>query len=97
MALLQSALEDAERDLHARGLRRGRAVGQRSTRSRSAIRSRRAPVVGGAFTRGPFPLRGSPFVPAAGQYAHARPAAVTGGASYRQVVDLADIEGRSRR
>jgi penicillin amidase len=94
VALLQSALEDAERDLHARGLAPDAPWG---ALHRLTLRHPLSsfPVVGSAFTRGPFPLRGSPYVPAAGQYAHTRPAAVTGGASYRHVVDLADIAGRS--
>lgn len=94
VALLQSALEDAERDLKARGFAIDAPWGElHHLTLRHPLSG--VPVVGEAFTRGPFPLRGGPFVPAAGQYTHTRPAKVTGGASYRQVIDLADIEGRS--
>lgn len=95
VALLQSALEDAEKDLHARGLPVGAPW---SALHRLTLRHPLSslPGVGDAFTRGPFGLRGSPFAPASGQYAHTHPAAVTGGASYRHVCDLGDLEGGSR-
>lgn len=46
------------------------------------------PWLAPTFTRGPFPMPGSPFAVASGQYAHDKPLAMTVGPSYRQVVDL---------
>lgn len=51
-----------------------------------------SPWLAPTFTRGPFPMPGSPFAVASGQYAHDKPLAMTVGASYRQVVDLARPE-----
>jgi penicillin amidase len=41
-------------------------------------------------------MPGGPYTPLAGQYLHDRPAAMVVGASYRQVIDLADPEGTGR-
>ncbi len=94
-ALVARALEDAERDLQARGLGVDATWGELHTLRLKHTLSV-VPVIGEAFTRGPYPLRGSPFAPAAGQYSHKKPARVTGGASYRHVVDLSDPESRAR-
>jgi penicillin G amidase len=52
-----------------------------------------APLLGAAFTRGPDAMPGGPYTVQAGQYLHDRPASMVVGASFRQVVDLADPEG----
>jgi penicillin amidase len=55
-----------------------------------------APFLGPTFSRGPFPLPGGPFAVCSGQYAHDKPLRVTVGASYRQLIDLADPEASAR-
>ena len=88
-------MEAAAKDLAARGLpidaRWGDVHRLTLRHPLSAV-----PVIGGAFTRGPFPMGGGPFTPLSGQYFHDRPAGMVVGASYRQVVDMADPEGTSR-
>ncbi len=94
-ALLQRALGDAVLDLEARGLDADAPWGRiHRVRLRHPLSA--APVVGAVFDRGPYPAAGGPYTPLSGQYGHPRPADVTSGPSYRQVVDLADGEGRSR-
>jgi penicillin amidase len=92
--LLGEALEDARQELAARGLsldaRWGDVHRLTLRHPLSAV-----PLVGDAWTRGPLPMPGGPFTPLAGQYLHHRPVDMFVGASYRQVVDLADPEGRS--
>lgn len=95
VALLQWALEDAEKDLAARGLDAGAPWGRIHTLTLDHPLSS-VPLLGPAFTRGPWPLGGGPYAPASGQYPQAHPARVVAGASYRQVVDLADVERSSR-
>ncbi len=94
-ALVADALEAAAKDMAARGLAPDAPWGavHRLT-LRHALSE--APIVGETFTRGPFPMGGGPYTPLSGQYAHHRPASMTVGASYRQVIDLADPEGSSR-
>ena len=89
--LLGQAIDDAVKDLAARGLAldaRWGALHRLTLRHPLSA----APVIGGAFTRGPFEMAGGPFTPSAGQYRHDLPADMYAGASYRQVVDLARIE-----
>lgn len=93
--LLGEAMEAAAKDLAARGHGIDVAWGDvhRLTLRHplSAV-----PLLGAAFTRGPYRMPGGPFTPSAGQYLHGRPAAMIVGASFRQVVDLADPEGTAR-
>ncbi len=53
------------------------------------------PALGAFFNRGPMPVAGGPFTVSSGQYTHTRPGPMVVGASYRQVVDLADPEARA--
>ena len=89
--LLGQAIDDAVKDLAARGLGIDAPWG---AIHRLTLRHplSAAPAIGAAFTRGPYPMPGSPFTPCAGQYRHDLPADMYAGASYRQVVDLATIE-----
>ncbi len=94
-ALVQRALDDALLDLERRGLGIDApwgALHQLTLRHPLGT----VPLLGGILNRGPLPYPGSTFTPASGQYSHARPAAVTSGASYRHVIDLADMEGTAR-
>jgi penicillin amidase len=93
--LLADALERADQDLRARG-----ASAESSWGSLHTLTLRhplgRARLLSAAYDRGPIPLRGGPYAVVSGQYLHSRPATVVAGASYRQVVDLADPEGTAR-
>jgi penicillin amidase len=94
-ALVADALEAAGRDLAARGLASDAPWGAvHALTLRHAMSS--VPLLGDVWTRGPFPMPGGPYTVQAGQYLHDRPAAMIVGASYRQVVDLADPEGTAR-
>jgi penicillin amidase len=89
--LLGEAIEDAERDLLARGLSTDVPWG----RVHALVLRHpfgEVPLLGTAFSRGPFPMPGGPYAVASGQYFHDRPARVVVGQSYRHVVDLADPE-----
>jgi penicillin amidase len=89
--LLGQAIDDALKDLAARGLSMDARWG-----ALHALTLRHpfspVPVLGRLFSRGPFAMRGSPYTPCAGQYLHSKPCEVYAGVSYRQVVDLADPE-----
>jgi penicillin amidase len=93
--LLGEAMEDARKDLDSRGLtidaRWGEVHRLTLRHPLSAV-----PILGAAFTRGPFPMPGGPYTPSAGQYYHDRPCDMVVGASFRQVVDMADPEGTAR-
>ena len=89
--LLGQAIEDAARDLASRGLKPEARWGSVHTLTLRHPLSA-VPVLGRAWTRGPFEMAGGPFTPCAGQYLHDRPAAMVVGASYRHVVDMADPE-----
>jgi penicillin amidase len=93
--LLGEAMEAAAKDLAARGLPIDAAWGDVH---RLVLRHplSAVPVLGDAFTQGPFPMPGGPYTPLSGQYLHDRPAAMVVGASYRHVVDMADPEGSAR-
>ncbi len=92
---LGEALEEAARDLAALGLPTDARWGDVHTLTiRHALSA--APLVGPAYTLGPFRVPGGPYTVSAGQYLHDRPCAMAVGASYRQVVDLADPEGSGR-
>jgi penicillin G amidase len=87
--LLADALEAAARDAAARGLALDAPWGaaHRLTLHHPAGT---LGLLKPAFDRGPFPMPGGPYSVCSGQYRHDRPLDVTVGASYRQVVDLAD-------
>jgi len=93
--VLGEALEDAQRDLEARGFTFDTPWG-----AAHALRLQHpaggTPWLGPTFSRGPFPMPGGPFAVCSGQYAHDKPLNVTVGASYRHVIDLADSEGSAR-
>jgi len=93
--LLGEALEDAAKDLEARGHGIDVPWGEVHTLTLQHPLSA-VPVVGAAWTRGPYPVAGGPYTASAGQYLHDRPVAMRVGASYRQVVDLADPEASAR-
>ncbi len=93
--LLGEALEDAVADLKARGLSLDAPWGALHTltlRHPAGSLAATAPT----FNRGPYPMDGGPFCVASGQYLHPRPGPMLVGASYRQVVDLADPEASGR-
>ncbi len=89
---LARALEDVDRDLHARGFGTDVAWGAWHTLTLAhplgAVPGLRAFV-----ERGPHPARGGPFTPCSGQYSHARPGPMRVGPSYRQIVDLSARDG----
>ncbi len=93
--VLGEALEDAQRDLEARGLTFDSPWGAAHTLTLHHPAGG-APLLGPTFSRGPFALPGGPFAVCSGQYAHDKPLKVTVGASYRQVIDLADPEASAR-
>ncbi len=93
--VLGEALEDAQRDLEARGLTFDSPWGAAHTLTLHHPAGG-APFLGPTFSRGPFPLPGGPFAVCSGQYAHDKPLQVTVGASYRQLIDLADPEASAR-
>jgi penicillin amidase len=93
--LLGEALEDAEKDLAARGLGPDAPWGAAHVLTLHHPAGM-APLLGATFDRGPFPMPGGPYAVCSGQYLHHRPVAVGVGPSYRQVVDLGDPEGTSR-
>jgi len=92
--LLGEALEAAAKDLAERGcgidVPWGRVHTLTLRHPLSAV-----PLVGRAFTLGPYPVSGGPYTPSSGQYLHDRPMEMRVGASYRHVVDLSDPEGAS--
>jgi penicillin amidase len=92
---LGEALEDAAKDLaaagHAIDVPWGRVHTLTLQHPLSAV-----PIIGPAFTLGPYPASGGPYTPSAGQYLHDRPLAMKVGASYRHVIDFADPERSSR-
>ncbi len=89
--LLALALDDTAKDLARRGLAPDATWGSWHTLTLSHPAGS-APLLGAAFQRGPFPADGSPFSVVSGQYAHTRPGPVIAGQSYRQVVDLGDLD-----
>jgi penicillin amidase len=93
--LLAEALADALADLEARGFTLATAWGEAHTLTLHHPAGV-APLLGSSFSRGPFPMPGSPFAVCSGQYAHDKPLAMTVGPSYRHVIDLADPEGTGR-
>ena len=92
---LGEALEEAARDLAASGhsidVPWGRVHTLTLNHPLSAV-----PLIGRAFTLGPYPASGGPYTPSAGQYLHDRPLDMRVGASYRHVIDFADPERSSR-
>ncbi len=92
---LGEALEEAARDLAALGLTIDARWGDVHTLTLRHLLSS-VPGLGGAYTLGPHRMPGGPYTVSAGQYLHDRPCAMAVGASYRQVVDLADPEGTGR-
>ena len=93
--LLGEAMEAAAKDLASRGhgidVKWGEVHRLAMRHPLSAV-----PILGDAFTQGPYPMGGGPYTPLSGQYLHDRPAAMIVGASYRHVVDMADPEGSAR-
>lgn len=93
--VLGEALEAAGRDLVERGHSEktpwGRAHALTLEHPVGAVRLLRS-----TFNRGPFPLAGGPYSVCSGQYLHHDPCEVSVGASFRQVVDLGDVEGSGR-
>ena len=91
--LLARALDEVDRELHARGWTPDVTWGTWHTLTlvhplgREAPRSR-------FFDRGPWPAAGGPFTPCSGQYDQSRPGPQRVGPSYRHVVDLAEPGGR---
>ena len=88
-ALLAGALEDATKDLAARGFAHDVPWGAFHTlalRHPLGALAALAP----AFNTPAFPADGGPFSVVSGQYLHARPGPVVAGQSYRHVVDLAE-------
>lgn len=93
--LLGEAMEAAARDLADRGRTLDAKWGEVHTLT---LRHPFAAVPGlaRAYSSGPYASAGGPYTPLSGQYAHDRPCAQVVGASFRQVVDLADPEGSAR-
>lgn len=89
--VLAAALRDMLADLEQRGLALDTPWGVAHTLTLHHPAGV-SPWLAPTFTRGPFPMPGSPFAVASGQYAHDKPLSMTVGASYRQVVDLARPE-----
>lgn len=93
--VLGEALEAAHADLLSRGLSLATPWG-------AAHRLRLLHPLGSVaslaptFNRGPFPMPGGPFAVCSGQYLNDKPLDVEVGASFRHVVDLADVEGSGR-
>ncbi|MBL9085944.1 MAG: penicillin acylase family protein [Planctomycetia bacterium] len=93
--LLGEAMEAAARDLAARGLGIDARWGDVHTLTlRHPLAA--VPGLGAGFRQGPWPSGGGPYTVLSGQYLHDRPAEQVVGASFRQVVDLADPEGSAR-
>jgi penicillin amidase len=93
--LLGEAMEDAAKDLAARGLSIHARWGEvHRLTLRHPLSA--APGIGAAFTRGPYEMPGGPFTPDSGMYFHHQPAAMVVGASFRHVVDMADPERTAR-
>lgn len=93
--LLGEAMEAAAKDLAARGVGIDVRWGDVHTLTlRHPLAA--LPVLGAAFRQGPFPSSGGPYTVLSGQYLHDRPLEQVVGASFRQVVDLADPEGTAR-
>lgn len=90
--LLADALDDARRDLAARGLDLAAPWGALHTLSLNHPAGS-ARSLAPTFNRGPYGIAGSPFTVSSGQYLHSRPGPMLSGASYRQVVDMGDPEG----
>ncbi len=93
--LLGEALEEAAKDLAARGHGIDAPWGRVHTLTLKHPLSA-VPVIGRAWTLGPYPASGGPYTPSAGQYLHDRPVDMRVGASYRHVIDFADPERASR-
>lgn len=91
--LLARALDEVDRDLHARGWGPDVTWGAWHTLTLVHPLGREAPRAA-FFDRGPWPSAGGPFTPCAGQYDHARPGPQRVGPSYRHVVDMAESGGR---
>jgi penicillin amidase len=85
--LLGEALEDARRDIAARGLDLDAPWGAMHELLLRHPAGAAGPL-GTTFNRGPYPMAGGPYSVCSGQYLHARPGPMLVGASYRQVVDL---------
>jgi penicillin amidase len=90
--VLGEALEEAQRDLAARGLPIDAPWGSVHTLLLKHPAGG-APFLGKTFHRGPFPMPGSPTAVCSGQYLHDRPCGMVVGPSFLHVVDLADPEG----
>ena len=90
--LLCEALDDAQKDLAARGLDLDSTWGDFHQLTLRHPAGNMAPLAA-TFNQGPFPQDGGPFSVCSGQYLHGRPGPVAVGASYRQVVDMGDPEG----
>ncbi len=87
--LLAGAMQDAKRDLAARGWGPDTPWGAMHTLLLKHPIGAAAPLAS-TFNRGPIPIRGSCYTVSSGQYLHSKPGPMLSGASYRQVVDLAD-------
>jgi penicillin amidase len=93
--LVAEALAEALEELEARGFSLETTWGEAHTLTLHHPAGADARLAA-TFSRGPFPMPGSPFAICSGQYAHDRPLAMTVGPSYRQAIDLADPEGTGR-
>ena len=92
--LVAGALEDAVAGLRHAGLGSDAPWGAWHTlRLGHALGS--VPPLRAFFDRGPMPVAGGPFTVSSGQYSHTNPGPMVVGASYRQVVDLADAQRHS--
>jgi len=89
--LLCEAMEDTARDLQRRGLTLDSPWGDfhQLTLKHPAGGT---PALARTFNRGPYPIDGGPYSVLSGQYLHRHPGPMVVGQSYRQVVDLGEIQ-----